>query len=292
MPQTIVAVKPGPSKAGASGVTRYIAESKRDPEKEQLKDGEARPLFSSELDDLNYHQADQVLGEAFGDKAQRDEVIHLVISLEPEQFESLGDTVQEQKDAFKEIVREAVKEIHDEVNLEELHWVAGIHLNTDNPHVHIAISREGREADTGKFKRVDHLPRTLLPHHELNAEGDKTFKAGLIADAVALHFEIVKERRRSEKTISDTREQQALQPGASTHEVETSARDDSRGEPATLNQQTERIPSPPDRSATGEVPDPHDLHNQQGEDTLQSRTEPLPSDTSRPEPRPAHTLKD
>src|SRR6266849_3711865 len=224
LPQTIVVVKPGPSKAGASGVTRYIAESKRDPKKEQLKDGEARPLFSSELDDLNYHQADQVLGEAFGDKAQSNEVIHLVISLETEQFEALGDTVQEQKDSFKEVVREAVREIHHEVNLEELHWVAGIHLNTDNPHVHIAISREGREADTGKFKRVDHLPRTLLPHHELNAEGDKTFKAGLIADAVALHLEIAQQHRRSGKLVTDTRQQQTLQPGRSAHEVETPAR--------------------------------------------------------------------
>jgi hypothetical protein len=292
MAQTIVAVKPGPSKAGASGVTRYIAESKRDPEKEQLKDGEARPLFSSQLDDLNYHQADQVLGEAFGDKAQSNEVIHLVISLEPEQFESGGDSIQERKDEFKEATRDAADVIQAEVNAKELRWIAGIHLNTDNPHVHIAISKEGLAADSGKFQRIDHLPRTLLPHHEISPEGEKVFKPGLIAEAVALHFEIVKELRRSEKTISDTREQQTLQPDASTREVETSARDDSRGEPATLNQQTERTPSPPGRSATGEVPDPHDRHSQQTEDTVQSRTEPPPSDTSRPEPRPAHTLKD
>ena len=291
MAQTIVAVKPGPSKAGASGVTRYIAESKRDPGKEQLKDGEARPLFSSELDDLNYHQADQLLGEAFGDKAQSNEVIHLVISLEPEQFESGGDSIQERKDEFKEATRDAGDVIQAEVNAKELRWIAGIHLNTDNPHVHIAISKEGLAADSGKFQRIDHLPRTLLPHHEISPGGEKVFKPGLIAEAVALHFEIVRERRRSERTISDTREQ-TLQPGASAREVESPARDDSRSEPATLNQQTERIPSPPDRPATGEVPDPHDGHSQQTEATLQSRTEPLPSDTSRPEPRPAHALKD
>ncbi|SRR6266404_1185187 len=291
MAQTIVAVKPGPSKARASGVTRYIAESKREPEKEQLKDGEARPLFSSELDDLNYHQADQVLGEAFGDKAQSNEVIHLVISLEPEQFESGGDSIQERKDEFKEATRDAGDVIQAEVNAKELRWIAGIHLNTDNPHVHIAISKEGLAGDSGKFQRIDHLPRILLPHHEISPEGQKVLKPGLIAEAVALHFEIVRERRRSEKTISDTREQ-TLQPGVSTHEVDTPARDDSRGEPVTLNQQTELVTSPPGRSATGEVPDPHIRHNQQTEDTLQSRTEPPPSDTFRPEPRPAHSLKD
>ncbi|MDX6709056.1 MAG: MobL relaxase [Blastocatellia bacterium] len=269
MPRTIVAVKPGPSKAGASGVTRYIAESKRDPQKEQLKDGEARPLFSSELDNLDYHQANQVLGEAFGDNAQINEVIHLVISLEPEQFESLGDTVQEQKDALQEIVREAAKEIHKEVDLEELHWVAGIHLNTDNPHVHIAISREGREVVTGEFKRVDHLPRTLLPHHEPNAEGEKAFKPGLIAEAVALHLEIAQQHYRSGKDLSDQREQPILQPDASAHDVETPARVDEV-----------RTTSPPDRQA------------QQTQDTRQSRTEALPSDSSQPDPRPAHTLND
>ena len=42
-----------------------------------------------------------------------------------------------------------------------------------------------------------------------------------------------------------------------------------------------------------EVPsDPHDRDNQQTEDTLQPRTEAPPSDSSRPEPRSAHTLKD
>ena len=52
------------------------------------------------------------------------------------------------------------------------------------------------------------------------------------------------------------------------------------------------FPSPPGRSATGEVPDPHDRDSQQTEDTLQPRTEAPPSDSSQPEPRSAHTLKD
>jgi hypothetical protein len=292
MPKTIVAVKPGPSKGGASGVTRYIAESKRDREKEQLKDGEARPLFSSELDNLDYHQANQILGEAFGDNAQTTEVIHLVISLEPEQFESLGDTVQEQKDALQEVVREAAKEIHKEVDLEELHWIAGIHLNTDNPHVHIAISREGREAETGEFKRVDHLPRTLLPHHELNPEREKTFKPGLIADAVALHLEIAQERHRAQKILSSTRDEQTLQPGRPAQEPEPPARVDSHFGSVTVDQHEERHLLPSDHHSTQDAPAPDDRQFQQANDTRQSPTEPLPSDSSRPDPRPAHELQD
>src|ERR1041384_4318055 len=47
MPKAIVAVKPASSASGASGVARYIAESKLNPEKEGLREGEARPLFST-----------------------------------------------------------------------------------------------------------------------------------------------------------------------------------------------------------------------------------------------------
>jgi hypothetical protein len=292
MPKTIVAVKPGPAKGGASGVTRYIAESKRDPEKEQLKDGEARPLFSSELDNLNYHQANQILGEAFGDNAQTTEVIHLVISLEPDQFESLGDTLEEQKDALQEIVREAAKEIHKEVDLEELHWIAGIHLNTDNPHVHIAISREGREAGTGKFKRVDHLPRTLLPHHEPNPEGEKTFKPGLIADAVALHLEIAQQHHRAKKLLSSAREEQTLQPGRPALEAETPAHVHSHVDQVRAEQPEERQPIPSDRPPTQDAPGPDDRYGRQPNDTRQAPPEPLPSDSSQPEARLAHELQD
>ena len=188
MPQAIVAVKPASSASGASGVARYIAESKRDAQKEGLREGEARPLFSGEHDSLDYHQANQLLGEAGGDKAQADEVIHLVISLEPEKFEATADDLQARKDAFKEVVRETVQVIEDETNAEKLNWISGIHLNTDNPHAHVAISRDVLDADTGEVKRLDHLPRTLLPHHEQDTSGQMVLKPGLIADAVTLHL--------------------------------------------------------------------------------------------------------
>ena len=201
MPQAIVAVKPASSASGASSVTRYIAESKRDREKEQLKAGEARPLFSAHLDNLNYHQANGIIGQSFDDKAQADEVIHLVISLEPDQFEALGDDLDERKTAFQEIVREAAKEIEKEVGTKELDWVSGIHLNTDNPHVHVAISREGVDADSSRFKRIDHLPRTLLPHRE-QVEGESVLKEGLIAEAVTENLNRAIEHHRESKHIT------------------------------------------------------------------------------------------
>ena len=133
MGRTIVAIKPSSSSTGASSVTRYIAESKRDPEKEHLKDKEPRPLFSTERDGLSFQQADEILAQGKGWLPEKEDVIHLVISLESESFEQLGDTHEERIQAFKDIIRDTAGEIEKEVNVYELRFVAGIHLNTDKP---------------------------------------------------------------------------------------------------------------------------------------------------------------
>src|SRR5260370_29818075 len=111
MRRTIVAIKPSRSSTGASGVTRYIAESKRDPEKEHLKEKEPRPLFSAERDGLSFQQADEILAQGKGWLPEKDDVIHLVFSLEAYAFEQLGDTHAERIQAFKDIIRETGSEV-------------------------------------------------------------------------------------------------------------------------------------------------------------------------------------
>lgn len=196
MGRTIVAIKPSSSSTGASSVTRYIAESKRDPEKEHLKDKEPRPLFSAEKDGLNFQQADEILAQGKGWLPEKEDVIHLVISLEAESFEQLGDTHEERIQAFKDIIRDAASEIEKEVEVYELRFVAAIHLNTDNPHVHLAISRQGIDRSTHEPKHIDHLPRTLLPHNEKTPEGGKEFKEGLIAESVNRGIDLTREALR------------------------------------------------------------------------------------------------
>jgi hypothetical protein len=196
MGRTIVAIKPSSSSTGASGVTRYIAESKRDPEKEHLKDKEPRPLFSAEKDGLSFQQADEILAQGKGWLPEKEDVIHLVISLEPESFEQLGDTHEERIQAFKDIIRDTTNEIEKEVDVYELGFVAGIHLNTDNPHVHLAISRQGIDRSTHEPKHIDHLPRTLLPHNEKSPEGGKEFNEGLIAESVNRGIDLTREALR------------------------------------------------------------------------------------------------
>jgi len=196
MGNVVVAIKPS-SSGGASGVTRYIAESKRNPEKEGLQDKEPRPLFSANEDRLTYLEANELLAQTSGSLAEKEDLVHIVISLEKEDFEQLGETREEQIEAFKEIIREAAEEIENEVNFVELHWVAGIHLNTEHPHAHIAISREGWDRTTEKGKRIEHIPRTLLPHNTKDEQGEKTFVPGKIAQTVSNGIEKQRELLRA-----------------------------------------------------------------------------------------------
>src|SRR6266496_3377448 len=250
MGRTIVAIKPSSSSTGASSVTRYIAESKLDPEKEHLKEKEPRPLFSAERDGLSFQQADEILGQGKGWLPQKEDVIHLVISLESESFEQLGGTHEERIQAFKDIIRDAAGEIEKEVNVYELRFVAGIHLNTDNPHVHLAISRQGIDRSTHEPNHIDHLPRTLLPHNEKKPEGEKEFKEGLIARSVNRGIDLTREALRQrgveihpEDSQSRTRSEQQPEIAERNltaisepdHTIETNASDIERSAPSTTD---------------------------------------------------------
>src|SRR5713226_2051996 len=256
MGRTIVAIKPSSSSTGASSVTRYIAESKRDPEKEHLKDKEPRPHFSAEKDGLNFQQADEILAQGKGWLPEKEDVIHLVISLEAESFDQLGETHEERIEAFKDIIRDAASEIEKEVDVYELRFVAGIHLNTDNPHVHLAISRQGIDRSTHEPKHIDHLPRTLLPHNEKKHEGGKEFKEGLIAQSDNRGIDLTREALRQrgheihpEDTQARTRSEQQPEIAERNltaiseldHTIETTASDIERSAQHQLAQPTELI---------------------------------------------------
>jgi hypothetical protein len=188
MGNVVVTIKPTAA-TGAAGVTRYIAESKRNPEKGGLGANETRPLFSYTEDKLTYLEANRILQIPTDTQAQKEDVIHMVISPEKGHYEELGQTRGKRYDAFKEIVREAVKVIEKEVNFVELYWVAGIHLNTDIPHAHLAICRDGLNSLTKRRGRINHVPRALLPHHQESDSGEKEFLPGKIAEAVSTGME-------------------------------------------------------------------------------------------------------
>lgn len=143
--------------------TRYLAERERDPERE----GDTRrPLFSNELSDLTPAQANTFLhGGARTGKLDDRDVIHLVVSpADVTAFERLGDETDARTEAFKNCTREMMREFEERLGITDTRWIAGIHLNTDHPHVHILVQRQATNAETGLPQRIEHLPRELMMH--------------------------------------------------------------------------------------------------------------------------------
>ena len=142
---------------GAAGLSRYVAERDRDPEKEGK---EPRPLFSKDRDGMTYRQADRILGQ--GKTApEKDEIIHFVISLRPSDYERLGETDAERREKLVEAVREGMEGVAKDLGVKDIDWIAGVHLNTDNPHVHIGMNKNMVDAETGRERRIETIPMNM-----------------------------------------------------------------------------------------------------------------------------------
>ncbi len=149
--------------SGASRITRYIAERDKDLAREGPG---SRRLFSEDQDNLSYHRADRILDPDHG-QPDKDDLIHFSVMIEEEEFNKLGDDEKERQARFREAVREAMKGMAAELNVEELTWVAGIHRNSQNPHGHIVMNKDAIERGTGKHKWINRIPKRLLPHREI-----------------------------------------------------------------------------------------------------------------------------
>jgi hypothetical protein len=162
--------------AGASRVTRYIAERDKDLEREGPG---PRPLFSEDREGLTYRAGDRLLDP--DGQPQKGDLLHFSVSLEEADFEKLGGEEKERQAKLRKVVREGMKGMAEELNVERLTWVAGIHRNTDNPHVHIVVHKHAIERGTSKEKRIGRIPKRLLPHKEIQ-EGREVLVPGRIGD--------------------------------------------------------------------------------------------------------------
>ena len=163
--------------SGGSRITRYIAERDKDLTREGPG---SRRLFSEDQDNLSYHRADRILDPDQG-HPDKDDLIHFSVMIEEEEFDKLGADEKEKQARFREAVREAMKGMAAELNIEEPTWVAGIHRNSQNPHAHIVMSKDVFEKGTWKNKRIDRIPKRLLPHKEIQ-DGKEVLVNGRIGD--------------------------------------------------------------------------------------------------------------
>jgi hypothetical protein len=151
--------------AGGSRTTRYISERDKDPTREGPG---ARPLFNEDRSDLTYRKADRILDPVSG-QPEKDDLIHLSVSFQEEDFTNLGGDEKERQTRLRQVIRDGMRGMAEELNVERLTWVAGIHRNSDNPHAHVVISKDAREKGTGREMRIGRIRKTLLPHREIQA---------------------------------------------------------------------------------------------------------------------------
>ncbi|MGE0133446.1 MAG: relaxase MobL [Blastocatellales bacterium] len=197
--RVVVSVKPTPGGGGASQATRYIAYRERDEEREGK---EPRPLFSAKEDSLSFWRAERVLTE--GRAPAKDELIHIAVSFREEDFGKLGHNEPARQDAFKEVSREAVSQIADELRADNLRWVAGIHRNTDHPHIHLLIYRTYLDRATGRETRLTRIPEEMLARRV----NDETGAGKIVPGSFSLAFETALDRAQERaRESTQTREE-------------------------------------------------------------------------------------
>ncbi|MGI8543483.1 MAG: relaxase MobL, partial [Aridibacter sp.] len=151
-------------RSSSRGLVHYIAHSKTDPNKEP----KIREIFSEYSDQLTVEKSNDFLKNGSSNKRpSNEELHHLVISLKKEDFNRLGNEEKEKQSSIKRITRHTMKKFEEAIGADKLSWAAGIHRNTNNPHVHIAIQKTYFDKNLEK-KTVRKIPTELLPHYEKN----------------------------------------------------------------------------------------------------------------------------
>ncbi len=192
--------------ASSRGLVHYIAHSKLDAERESA----GREIFNGQSDEISVEKANSLLNnETARRRPSNEELHHLVISLKSKDFERLGKDEKERVSSVKEITRHTVKSFEDELGAKRLDWAAGIHLNTDNPHVHIAINKSYFDKDLEK-KHLSKLPPQFLPHYEKTEADEKVFVSGILIESATEKLEEICQQKEHKHNVERQKSQANL----------------------------------------------------------------------------------
>jgi hypothetical protein len=189
------------SKRGSSrGLVHYLAHSKIDPDKEPEK---GRELFNAFTDQFDVRNANNFLKSNCGKgRPTNDELHHLVLSFRPEDFHDLGSTEEVRKRRLKSVTRFAISQLEKSLNGDRLAWAGAVHLNTANPHVHIAIQKNYLTKDL-RARSLNKIPREALPHFE-SINGEKQIVEGIFIESAKTKLEeLIAEHGTSKKHVKD-----------------------------------------------------------------------------------------
>ncbi len=189
------------SKRGSSrGLVHYLAHSKIDPDKEPEK---GRELFNAFTDQLDVRNANNFLKSNCGKgRPTNDELHHLVLSFRPEDFHDLGSSDEIRKRRLKAVIGFAMSQLEKSLQSERLAWAGAVHLNTANPHVHIAIQKNYLTKDL-RAQSLNKIPRETLPHFE-SINGEKQIVEGIFIESAKTKLvELIAERGAPQKHAKD-----------------------------------------------------------------------------------------
>ena len=187
--KVIVSVQP--KSASSRGLVHYIAHSKLDSSREPL----GREIFNEQSGEISVEKANSLLNDEITKKRPANEELHhLVISLKPEDFERLGENEKERTESLKMITRHTIKQLENELDADRLNWAAGIHQNSEFPHVHIAIQKTYFDKNLEK-KHLGKIPTGLLPHYENTETKGKVFAPGILIEAATEKLEEIQQTK-------------------------------------------------------------------------------------------------
>ena len=195
------------SKRGSSrGLIHYLAHSKIDRNAEPEK---GRELFNEFTEHLTVRSANNFLKSDCGKgRPSNNELHHLVLSFRREDFQQLGSTDEERQRQVKIVTRFAIAQFEKSLKSERLAWAGAVHLNTANPHVHIAIQKQYlTKALQGRS--LNKIPREALPHFEI-IDGEKRIVDGILIESAKQKLqELVAERTPSREHSNERRNHQS-----------------------------------------------------------------------------------
>ena len=174
-----------PKRGSSRGLIHYVAHSKIDTEREPEK---GRELFNAFADELSVKSANNsIKADILSGRPSNDELHHLVLSFRLDDYRALGRTEKQRRSAVKETTRAAMKRLESALDADRISWVSAVHLNTGNPHVHVAIQKEflARDLETRYMTKI---PRQALPHFA-RRDGEKTLTPGILIEAATEKME-------------------------------------------------------------------------------------------------------
>lgn len=198
------------AKRGSSrGLVHYIAHSKLDVEREPEK---VRELFNAFTDSLFVESANNSIKMGIGSaRPSNDELHHLVLSFRPDDFQALGRDEKARRRALKEVTRAAMLRLETALSGDRLSWAAAVHLNTGNPHVHIALQKQYFTEEI-EMKFLTKIPREALPHYETQG-GERVLVQGFLIEAAAERMEQLIDRCRDHLQTLDNHEKRQRSNG-------------------------------------------------------------------------------